>query len=64
MTPRPGHPPTHIVALSGTVIGVLVLEVSGGEISALRAVANPDKLRFAARQAAGLSQMESVPGLS
>ena len=48
----------------GTVVGVLVLELSGGEISALRAVANPDKLRFAARQAMGLSHLESLPGLS
>ena len=48
----------------GTVVGVLVLEVSGGEISALRAVANPDKLRFAARQAMGLSHLKSLPGLS
>jgi RNA polymerase sigma-70 factor (ECF subfamily) len=48
----------------GTVVGVLVLEVSGGEISALRAVANPDKLRFAARQATGLSHLETLPGLS
>ena len=48
----------------GTVVGVLVLEVSGGEISALRAVANPDKLRFATRQAMGLSHLESLPGLS
>jgi RNA polymerase sigma-70 factor (ECF subfamily) len=37
----------------GTVVGVLVLEMSGGEISALRAVASPGKLRFAARQAMG-----------
>ena len=54
-----------IVGISGgTVVGVLVLEVSGGEISAVRAVANPDKLRFAARQAMGLSHLESLPGLS
>ena len=48
----------------GTVVGVLVLEMSGGEISALRAVANPDKLRFAERQAMGLSHLKSLPGLS
>jgi RNA polymerase sigma-70 factor (TIGR02957 family) len=54
-----------IVGISGsTVIGVLVLEVSGGEISAVRAVANPDKLHFAAQQAMGLSHLESLPGLS
>ena len=54
-----------IVGISGsTVVGVLVLEVSGDEISAVRAVANPDKLRFAARQAMRLSHLEPLPGLS
>src|SRR5215472_12905421 len=54
-----------IVGINGsTVVGVLVLEVSGGEISAVRAVANPDKLRFAARQAMRLSHLEPLPGLS
>src|SRR5215467_3105959 len=54
-----------IVGISGgTVVGVLVLEVSGGEIGAVRAVANPDKLRFAARQVMGLSHLEFLPGLS
>jgi RNA polymerase sigma-70 factor (ECF subfamily) len=35
----------------GAVIGVLVLEIDDGKIVALRAVANPDKLGFVARQA-------------
>ena len=56
--------PAILAVSGGTVVGVLVLELSGGEISALRAVANPDKLRFAARQAMGLSHLESLPGLS
>jgi RNA polymerase sigma factor (sigma-70 family) len=45
------------------LIGVMVLELSGGEITALRSVGNPDKLRFAARQAAGLSHPEPLSGL-
>ncbi len=40
----------------GELAGVLVAEFSGGQLTALRGVANPDKLRFAARQAAGLSR--------
>ena len=56
--------PAILAVSGGTVVGVLVLEVSGGEISALRAVANPDKLRFAERQAMGLSHLKSLPGLS
>jgi len=38
---------------AGTLVGVLVFEISEGQITALRAVANPDKLRFASRQVAG-----------
>ena len=38
----------------GNLLGVL--ETVDGRIGALRAVANPDKLGFAARQAAGLSR--------
>jgi hypothetical protein len=41
----------------------MVLELSGGEITALRSVANPDKLRFAARQAALLSRPAPLSGL-
>jgi RNA polymerase sigma-70 factor (ECF subfamily) len=40
----------------GDLLGVLVLEIVDGRIGALHAVANPDKLGFAARQAAGLSR--------
>jgi RNA polymerase sigma-70 factor (ECF subfamily) len=38
-----------------TLLGMTVLEISGGQITALRTIANPDKLHFAARQAAQLS---------
>lgn len=32
------------------------MEFTGGQAAALRVIANPDKLRFAARQAAALSR--------
>ena len=51
--------PAILGVAGGTLVGVLVLEVSGGEISALRAVANPDKLRFAAGQAAPVVTSEA-----
>jgi RNA polymerase sigma-70 factor (TIGR02957 family) len=41
--------------------GVLVLEMSGGTVAAIRIVANPGKLGFAARQA-GLSHPAGLPG--
>ena len=42
--------------------GVLVLEVVDGQIGALRAVVNPDKLRFAARQAERVSHLGGFAG--
>jgi RNA polymerase sigma-70 factor (ECF subfamily) len=42
--------PAVIGALGGTVIGVLVLEITDRHISGIRAVANPDKLTFLTRQ--------------
>jgi hypothetical protein len=45
------------------LVGVMVMELSGGEITALRGVGNPDKLRFAQRQAARLSHPEPLSGL-
>jgi RNA polymerase sigma-70 factor (ECF subfamily) len=42
-----------------TLAGVLCFEVTGGRIAALRAMANPDKLRFIARQ---LSHPAGLPG--
>jgi hypothetical protein len=50
-------------SFDGTDAGVMVMELSGGEITALRSVANPGKLRFAARQAARLSRQEPLSGL-
>src|SRR5215472_4896235 len=45
-----------------TLLGMTVLEISGGQVTALRTISNPDKLRFAARQAARLSHSGAVPG--
>jgi RNA polymerase sigma-70 factor (TIGR02957 family) len=42
--------PAMLGFLEATLAGVLFFEVDGDRIAALRAVANPDKLRFAARQ--------------
>jgi RNA polymerase sigma-70 factor (ECF subfamily) len=42
--------PAVIGRIGGTVLGVLVLEMSDGRISGIRAVANPDKLTFFTRQ--------------
>jgi RNA polymerase sigma-70 factor (TIGR02957 family) len=46
----------------GDLLGVLVLEIVDGRIRALRTVANPDKLGFAARQAASLSRPGAPAG--
>ena len=48
---------------AGTLAGVLVLEVSGGQITAVRLMSNPDKLGFASRQVARLSRLSPVIGL-
>jgi RNA polymerase sigma-70 factor (TIGR02957 family) len=45
-----------------TLLGLTVLEISGGRITALRTIANPDKLRYAQRQAARLSHSGPLPG--
>jgi RNA polymerase sigma-70 factor (ECF subfamily) len=42
--------PAVVAMAESTLIGVLVMEVSGGEITAVRTIANPGKLAFAARQ--------------
>ncbi|PZS30439.1 MAG: RNA polymerase subunit sigma-24 [Pseudonocardiales bacterium] len=44
------------------LLGVLVPEVEGDRVVAVHIIANPDKLRFAARQAAGLSRSGGPPG--
>lgn len=49
----------------GHLLGVMSVEVSGGQIAAVRLITNPAKLAFAARQLAGavpLSHSGSVPG--
>ena len=48
---------------AGTLAGVLVLEVSGDQITAVRLMSNPDKLGFAVRQVARLSRLSPVIGL-
>jgi RNA polymerase sigma factor (sigma-70 family) len=54
--------PALLVWIGGVLFGVIVPEIAGGRISALRAMANPDKLGFAARQAAGLSRSAGLSG--
>jgi hypothetical protein len=44
------------------LVGVLVLEISEGQIAAVRAMANPDKLRFASRQIARFATAEPPSG--
>lgn len=52
-----------LLGWSGTaLLGVLVPEIRDGEITAVRIVANPDKLRFAARQAGRLSHPTAPSG--
>jgi RNA polymerase sigma-70 factor (ECF subfamily) len=51
--------PAIVGRLGGALIGVLAFEIADGQISAVRTVANPDKLRFIGRQ---LSQKGAVPG--
>jgi ketosteroid isomerase-like protein len=43
----------------GTLAAVLIPEIDGGKIAALRIVADPGKLAFASRQLAGLSRSGS-----
>jgi hypothetical protein len=44
--------PALVARAGGAPFGVIVLEIADGRIAAVRAVANPGKLGFAARQAA------------
>jgi RNA polymerase sigma-70 factor (ECF subfamily) len=48
---------------AGTLAGVLVLEVSGDQITAVHLMSNPDKLGFASRQVTRLSRLSPVIGL-
>jgi RNA polymerase sigma-70 factor (TIGR02957 family) len=49
--------------VGGTLFAVVLPEVGSGRVTALRVAANPDKLRFAARQAARLSRSEDLSSL-
>jgi RNA polymerase sigma-70 factor (ECF subfamily) len=54
-----------MLAWEGEVLRVVVVpEVAGGRISALRIVSNPAKLAFVGNQAAGLSRFGGVAGSS
>jgi RNA polymerase sigma-70 factor (TIGR02957 family) len=54
--------PALLVSIDGVLFGVIVPEIADGRITALRAIANPDKLCFAAGQAAELSRSAGLPG--
>lgn len=57
--------PAVVGRVGGTVIGVLVPEITDGSISGVRAVANPDKLAFITRQVSGqapITRPESSQG--
>jgi len=45
-----------------TLLGMTVLEISDGQITALRTIANPEKLGYAKRQAARLSHPGFLAG--
>jgi hypothetical protein len=52
-----------VVGWSGTtLVGVLIPEIAGERITAVRIVANPDKLGFLADQAVRLSRSPEVSG--
>jgi RNA polymerase sigma factor (sigma-70 family) len=55
--------PALLAWIGGVLFGVIVPEITDGRITALRVMANPDKLGFVARQAAGLSRSADLSGL-
>jgi RNA polymerase sigma-70 factor (ECF subfamily) len=55
--------PALLAWTGGFLFAAIVPEMAAGRITALRVMANPDKLAFAARQAAGLSRSEDLSGL-
>ena len=55
--------PALLAWTGGVLFAVFVPELVGGRITALRVLANPDKLTFAARQASGLSRSGDLSGL-
>ncbi|MFB9831524.1 RNA polymerase sigma-70 factor [Actinoallomurus acaciae] len=54
--------PAVLGRLGTALVGVLVLEIVGERVTAVRIVANPDKLRFLGDQAARLSRSPEVSG--
>lgn len=50
--------------VAGNLRGLLVFGITDGRIQAMHVVANPDKLAFAAKQAAGLSHSGGLPVLN
>lgn len=48
---------------SAVLVAVMVPEIAGGRIGALRIIGNPEKLAFAARQAVRMSRPTGVSGL-
>lgn len=55
--------PALLAWTGGFLFAAVVPEMAGGRITALRVMANPDKVAFAARQAARLSRSEDLSGL-
>jgi DNA-binding CsgD family transcriptional regulator len=55
--------PALLAWIGGVLFGVIVPEIAGDRMTALRVMANPDRLGFAARQAAGLSRSADLSGL-
>jgi RNA polymerase sigma factor (sigma-70 family) len=55
--------PALLAWTGGVLFAAVVPEMAGGRITALRVMANPDKVAFAARQAARLSRSEDLSGL-
>ncbi len=55
--------PALLAWTGGALFAALVPEIADGRMTALRVIANPDKLAFAARQASGLSRSADLSGL-
>jgi RNA polymerase sigma-70 factor (TIGR02957 family) len=55
--------PALLAWIGGVLFAVIVPEIAGDRITALRVMANPDRLGFAARQAAGPSRSGDLSGL-
>lgn len=56
--------PGVVAHMDGQVIATVLPDGTGTEISALRTITNPDKLRFLQRQLAGLSHIGNLSGLT